>query len=246
MACDLLGVDPRAAPRRPSWSRQDRGPEGRRRRPRPLAGREQPRRALGPLPSSRPKFRARLCPEFCAFRSSATARERFQVRPAGAGLATTPVRSTSAISRPGLARGGDPPNRTRAGAGSRLRESGEKSGVMVSTRFLTASPWRRRMARGQRAIAVPTLAFAPVTRAVPGVRLGPAGQVASRPPASRGEEAERTAFVRPMHRPTTEGAQSVWVLTTPVPRNVTACEIAQVHKRRGRDGRVDSRQRLRN
>jgi len=43
---------------------------------------------------------------------------------------------------------------------------------------------------GQRAIAVLTLAFAPVKRAIPGVRLGPAGEAAFRPPASRGEGAE--------------------------------------------------------
>jgi len=35
-----------------------------------------------------------------------------------------------------------------------------------------------------------TLAFAPVKRAIPGVRLGPAGEAAFRPPGSRGEEAE--------------------------------------------------------
>jgi hypothetical protein len=52
--------------------------------------------------------------------------------------------------------------------------------------------------RGQRAIAVPTPVFAPVTRALPGVRLGPAGEAAFRPPASRGEGAEGAAFVPPM------------------------------------------------
>jgi len=45
-----------------------------------------------------------------------------------------------------------------------------------STRLLPASPGRRRTARGQSAITVPTLAFAPVKRAVPvsgwGVRRG--------------------------------------------------------------------------
>ena len=46
-----------------------------------------------------------------------------------------------------------------------------------------------------RAIAVLTLAFALVTRALPGVRLRPAGEAAFRPPASRGEGAEGTAFV---------------------------------------------------
>ena len=52
---------------------------------------------------------------------------------------------------------------------------------------------------GDRAIEVLTLAFAPVKRAIPGVRLGPAGEAAfRRPPASRGEGAEGTAFVRPM------------------------------------------------
>jgi hypothetical protein len=51
---------------------------------------------------------------------------------------------------------------------------------------------------GQRAIAVLTLAFAPVTRAMLGVRLGPAGEAVCRPPASRGEGAEGTACVRPM------------------------------------------------
>ena len=45
-----------------------------------------------------------------------------------------------------------------------------------SARFLTVSPWRRRDGPGQRAIAVVTLAFAPVKRAIPGVRLGSAGQ----------------------------------------------------------------------
>jgi hypothetical protein len=48
---------------------------------------------------------------------------------------------------------------------------------------------------GPRAIAVLTLAFAPVTRAMPGVRLGPAGEAACRPPALRGEGAEGTASV---------------------------------------------------
>jgi len=51
---------------------------------------------------------------------------------------------------------------------------------------------------GQRAIAVLTLAFALVKRAIPGVRLGPAGEAAFRPPASRGEGPKRAAFVRPM------------------------------------------------
>jgi hypothetical protein len=67
-----------------------------------------------------------------------------------------------------------------------------------SARVLTASPWRRRMARGQRAITVPTLAFAPVTQAIPGVRLEPAGEAAFRPPASRDEGTEGAAFVPPM------------------------------------------------
>ena len=47
---------------------------------------------------------------------------------------------------------------------------------------------------GQRGIAVLTLAFAPVTRAIPGVRLGPE-EAAFRPPASRGEGAEGTPSV---------------------------------------------------
>lgn len=46
----------------------------------------------------------------------------------------------------------------------------------LSAPFLTASPWQRRMARGQRAIAVPPPAFAPIKRAAPvsgwGVRRG--------------------------------------------------------------------------
>ena len=41
-----------------------------------------------------------------------------------------------------------------------------------------------------RAIAVPTLAFAPMKRAIPGVRLGPAGEAALRLPGSRSEGAE--------------------------------------------------------
>jgi hypothetical protein len=49
---------------------------------------------------------------------------------------------------------------------------------------------------GQRAIAVRTLAFAPVTRAMPGVRLGPAGVAACRPPAPRDEGAEGVALLR--------------------------------------------------
>jgi hypothetical protein len=53
---------------------------------------------------------------------------------------------------------------------------------------------------GQRGIAVLTLAFAPVTRAIPGVRLGPAEEAAFRPPAMRSEGAEGTAFVRPCAR----------------------------------------------
>jgi hypothetical protein len=53
---------------------------------------------------------------------------------------------------------------------------------------------------GQRAIAVLTLAVAPVKRGMPHVRLGPAGETASRPPASRGEGAEGTAFVGPSMR----------------------------------------------
>jgi len=44
-----------------------------------------------------------------------------------------------------------------------------------SARFLTTSPWRRMTARGQRAIARPTSAFAPVNRAVPVSGLGSAG-----------------------------------------------------------------------
>jgi hypothetical protein len=51
---------------------------------------------------------------------------------------------------------------------------------------------------GHRAIAVLTLAFALLKRPIPGVRLGPAGEAAFRPPASRGEGAEGAAFVRPM------------------------------------------------
>ena len=51
--------------------------------------------------------------------------------------------------------------------------------------FLTASPWRRRMARGQRAIAVPTLAFAPVKRVSRVSGWGSAGET-----GSRGEKAE--------------------------------------------------------
>jgi len=51
---------------------------------------------------------------------------------------------------------------------------------------------------GQGAIAVLTLAFAPVKRAIPGVRLGPAGQAALRPPASRDAGAGGTASGRPM------------------------------------------------
>ena len=38
----------------------------------------------------------------------------------------------------------------------------------------------------------------PVKRASPGVGLGPAGNAAFRPPASRGEEAEGTVFDRPV------------------------------------------------
>jgi hypothetical protein len=45
-----------------------------------------------------------------------------------------------------------------------------------------------------------TLAFTPVKRAVLGLRLGPAGEAAFRPPASRGEGAEGVAFACPMHR----------------------------------------------
>ncbi len=44
--------------------------------------------------------------------------------------------------------------------------------TLLSVRFLIAPPWRRRMAPNQRAIAVPTLAFAPLKQAVPGVKLG--------------------------------------------------------------------------
>ena len=47
-----------------------------------------------------------------------------------------------------------------------------------------------------------TLAFPPVKRAIPGVRLRPAGEAAFRPPGARGEGAgegaEGAAFVRPM------------------------------------------------
>jgi len=49
---------------------------------------------------------------------------------------------------------------------------------------------------GHRAIAVLTLACAPVKRASPGVRLGIRRGAASRPPASRGDGAEGAAFVR--------------------------------------------------
>ncbi len=64
-------------------------------------------------------------------------------------------------------------------------------------------PRRRSLGGGRRVIAVPTLAFAPVTRAMPGVRLGPAGAAACRPPASRGERAERTASSCSTRRPGT-------------------------------------------
>ncbi len=50
--------------------------------------------------------------------------------------------------------------------------------------------------------------FAQVTRALPGVRPGPAGEAACRPPASRGEGAEGAAWVRPM-RPRYRAAGSV-------------------------------------
>ena len=53
---------------------------------------------------------------------------------------------------------------------------------------------------GQRTIAVLMLAFAPVKRAMPGVGLGPAGEAACRPPASRGERAAGAAVVRPSMR----------------------------------------------
>jgi hypothetical protein len=45
-----------------------------------------------------------------------------------------------------------------------------------------------------------TLAVAPVKRAMPGVRLGPAGEAACHPSASRGEGTEGAAFVHPSMR----------------------------------------------
>jgi len=39
---------------------------------------------------------------------------------------------------------------------------------------------------GQKAITALSLALVPVTRAIPGVRLGPGGRRRGRPPASRG------------------------------------------------------------
>jgi hypothetical protein len=53
---------------------------------------------------------------------------------------------------------------------------------------------------GHGAIAVPTLAFAPVTRAMPSVRLGPAGEATFRPPASRGEGAAFVLSMRSVRR----------------------------------------------
>src|SRR5713226_2901294 len=64
--------------------------------------------------------------------------------------------------------------------------------------LLDREPVAAQDAPGHRAIVVLTFAFAPVKRAIPGVRLGLAGEAAFRPPASRGEGAEGTAFVRPL------------------------------------------------
>ncbi len=62
-----------------------------------------------------------------------------------------------------------------------------------SARSLTAPPRRHRMARGQRAIATPTLAFAPTRRAAPGAGSGFAGGLGEvglgRPPAALPEVA---------------------------------------------------------
>jgi len=70
--------------------------------------------------------------------------------------------------------------------------------VVVTERQRGAAP-RGCEAPVQAPLAVQAiLAFPPVTPAIPGVRLGPAGQAACRPPASRGEGAEGAACVRPM------------------------------------------------
>lgn len=50
---------------------------------------------------------------------------------------------------------------------------------------------RIRTRPGRRVIALLTPAFAPVTRALPTVRLGPAREAACRRPASRGEAEPR-------------------------------------------------------
>jgi len=60
------------------------------------------------------------------------------------------------------------------------------------------SPVEAQDGPGHRAIAVLTLAVAPVTRALPRVRLGPAGQAAFHPPAPHGEGAEGAACLPPM------------------------------------------------
>ena len=64
--------------------------------------------------------------------------------------------------------------------------------------LLDCGPVAAQHGAGQRAIAVLPLAFAPVKRALPGVRWGPAGETACRPPASHREGAEGAAFIRPM------------------------------------------------
>ena len=74
---------------------------------------------------------------------------------------------------------------------------------------------------GQRAIAVLTLKFAPVKRAMPRVRLGPAGEAACRPPESRGEGAQGTAFVRPMRL-------AAWRLVMPMIRALPRAVMRRV------------------
>jgi hypothetical protein len=80
--------------------------------------------------------------------------------------------------------------RCLSSARRRLRQARPSLGAPVDGAevALPASQRRRRMARGQSAITVPTPAFAPVKRAVPvsgwGVRRG---EAACRPPRSRGE-----------------------------------------------------------
>ena len=98
----------------------------------------------------------------------------------------------------------------RGGAADRRSGGGQSAlgwgpGTLAAAGVLASGSTAAQDGPGQRAIAVPTLAFAPVKRAIPRVRLGPAGEAACRPPASRGEGAEGTAFVRPMRPPANPG-----------------------------------------